>query len=311
MIQRQKCPISDHPAEVIFSRPYVLPELRPFAERSRLDRKLEELDYEIRFCHESGLYFQTWVLDDSELAGLYSPAVDEQFFVAEIAKEKLHCFAHVTEEILVMRQLIVTKVPVVLDFGCYWGKWGSMALAHGCQVYGFDVNGRAAAFCAARGIKMISFDEIESLRFDFINVEQVMEHLSDPLPVAKRLAAALKPGGYMKLATPEDRALPRLLRSAQRRGDNAVLNTKTLQSLTPLEHVNLFNHGALRFLGQRAGLRAVLLPLLKWMGAGQLWNKARQINRNFLTPLKRWQMRGPYIWLQKPAVLIVAHAKSE
>ncbi|MBI3881376.1 MAG: class I SAM-dependent methyltransferase [Verrucomicrobia bacterium] len=299
MIERTRCPISGEPGEVIFSRPYSLPALHAFAGRAGVAEKLTGKSYEVRFCPASGLHFQTWVMDETELAGLYSPPVDEFFFLGEIGTQKLHWFAHMTEEILVMRQMVAGKIPVVLDFGCNWGKWASMALAHGCEVYGVDVNRDAAAFCAARGIKMISFEQMRAMRFDFINVDQVMEHLSDPLGVAQALAGALKPGGFMKLGTPDNPRLPRLLRAAQASGDRAVLDVKTIDSLAPLEHVNLFNHAALRLLGERVGLRAVRLPFFKWMGAGQLWNLPRQFNRNLTTPWKRWRMRGPYLWLQK------------
>lgn len=301
MIRRLACPVSGAPAEVIFSRPYALPEMRAYTERCALTAQLADKPFEVRHCAASGLYFQTWVMDDSELAGLYSPPVDEKFFVEQIGKQKLHWFAHMTEEILVMRQMVPTHVPVVLDFGCNWGKWASMALAHGCEVYGVDVNRDAAAFCAARGIKMISHNELGGTRFDFINVDQVMEHLTDPLGVARSLAAALKPGGFMKLGTPDNSRLPRLLRAAQASGSNAVLDPKTIDSLCPLEHVNLFNHVSLRSLGECAGLREVRLPFFKWMGAGQLWNLPRQFNRNLTTPWKRWRMKGPYVWLQRPA----------
>ncbi len=300
MIQRLTCPISDTPAEVVFSRPYSLPELRDYPERCGLTAKTGDKPFEIRYCPGSGVYFQTWTMDDSELAGLYSPGADERSFMDQIAGQELHWFAHMTDEILVMRQCVATRPPVVLDFGCNWGKWASMALAYGCDVYGVDVNQDAAAFCATRGIKMISRAEMGHARFDFINADQVLEHLTEPLEVAREFAAALKPGGYLKLGTPDDPKLPGLLRAAQASGSNAVLEPRIIDSLTPLAHVNLFNHAALRSLGERVGLRAVRPPFWKWVGAGQLWNLPRQFNRNLRTPWKRWRMKGSYIWLQKP-----------
>lgn len=299
MIQRLVCPVSGANADVIFSRPYSLPEMRVFTKRCGLTAALADKPYEIRFCPASGLHFQTWVMDDRELAGLYSPPADENFFREQIGQQKLHWFAHMTEEILVMRQLVTARTPVVLDFGCNCGKWASMALAHGCEVYGVDVNRDAAAFCAARGIKMLFQNDLGRARFDFINADQVVEHLTEPLGVARLLADALKPGGFLKLGTPDNPRLPQQLRAAQASGNNAVLAAKTLDSLSALEHVNLFNNGSLRLLGERVGLRPARLPFFKWLGAGQLWNLPRQFNRNLTTPGKRWRMKGTYVWLQK------------
>jgi SAM-dependent methyltransferase len=205
------------------------------------------------------------VLDDNELAGLYSPSSDAGFFLAAIGRQKLHWFAHMTEEILVMRQMVAAKTPVVLDFGCNWGKWASMALAHGCDVYGVEVNCGAAAFCAARGIKMISREQVRGMHFDFINVDQVIEHLSDPLGVTNALADALKPGAFMKLGTPDNPRLPQQLRAAQASGDNTVLDAKTIDPLIPLQHVNLFSNASLKFLAGQIGLRPVRLPFWKWV----------------------------------------------
>src|SRR6185369_10437859 len=119
--------------------------------------------------------------------------------------------------------------------------------------------------------------------------------------VARELVACLKPGGCMKWSTPDNQELPKLLRRAQIPGDNNVLEAKTIDSLAPLEHVNLFSNRSLRFLANRVGLRALRLPFWKWVGAGQLWNIPRQLNRNVVTPFKRWRMRGTYLWFQKPA----------
>ena len=298
MIQRINCPITGQASEVIFSRPYSLPEFQPMM-CGDVAQMLAGKSYEIRRSPASNLYFQTWVMESHELARWYSPSTSDDFFLGEIAKQKIYWFAHMTEEILVMRQMIPTPRPVVLDFGCNWGKWASMALAHGCDVYAVEINRAASDFCAGRGIKLVSLEALAGLRFDFINVDQVMEHLTDPLGIAQLLAAAIKPGGFMKLGTPDNPKLPHLLRAAQSSGNNSILDSKKLDSLAPLNHVNLFNNDSLRQLGDRVGLRAVRLPFFKWMGAGQLWNIPRQFNRNFNTPWKRWRMRGPYVWLQK------------
>jgi SAM-dependent methyltransferase len=146
---------------------------------------------------------------------------------------------------------------------------------------------------------MITFEEMGQLRFDFINVDQVLEHLSDPLHVARRLAECLKPSALIKFSTPNNPELPRLLRAAQSSGDDTVLDAKTLDSLLPLEHVNLFNDRSLKVLAQEAGLRPFRLPFFKWMGAGQLWNVPRQFNRNLIVPWKRWRGNTTYQWFQK------------
>lgn len=263
--------------------------------------RLGDRAYEVRGCAGCDLHFQTWVLEDSELASWYSPPADDATFLAEIGRQKLHWFAHMVEEVLLVRQLCARPRPVVLDFGCNWGKWASVALALGCEVQAVEVNEAAAAFCERRGIRRVFEHQLAEATFDFINVDQVLEHLSDPLGVTQRLAGALRPGGFLKLSTPGNPRLPRRLAAAQASGDCRVLDPKALDALAPLEHVNLFTARSLQGLAGRVGLERYRIPLLKSLGAGQLWNLPRQLNRNLVVPFKRWFNRSTYQWFRKPA----------
>jgi len=300
MLQRLNCPLTEAEANVIFTWPYTEPELMRAAQMAGVENKVAGLPYEVRYCPTSGLHFQTWVLDETELAGLYSPSADPSCFESEISRQELHWLAHLTEEILVLRQMIGVRRPRVLDFGCNWGKWASMALAHGCEVYGLDVNRAAATFSATRGVTMLGFEDLPGMAFDFINVDQVAEHLSNPVPIIRGLAAGLKPNGFLKLSVPNNPSLPQRLQAAQRRRDGSVLATRTLDALAPLQHVNLFNPQALTVLGCTAGLMPVKLPFWKCLGAGQLWNLPRQLNRNLTVPFKRAFGLGTYRWFRKP-----------
>lgn len=299
MIYRERCPITGEPAEVIFSRPYSLPELSAMV-GEELKQALRDKDYEIRYCPASDLYFQSWVLDEAEVAHFYSSGSDTSTILRAIAAQKLHWFSHMAEEILVVRQVCNAAPPTVLDFGTNWGKWASMALAHGCDVYGVEVNHAAEGFCASRGIKMVKSDQLGSCQmFDFINIDQVVEHLSDPLGVIAGLKGAMKPGGIIKMSVPGSNRLPRLLRAAQESGDNSVLKEATLKALAPLAHVNLFTNRGLKVLGAQLGLEPMRPPIVAWLGAGQMWNMPRQLNRNLIVPFKRYFQRGNYLWFRQ------------
>src|SRR5881397_1093291 len=110
MRARVECPICARATEVIFSRPYQLPELQSIVARAGLGGLVADKPYEVRYCAATDLYFQTWVMDDSELASWYSPPGNDESFKAEIGRQKLHWFAHQTEEILVLRQLCAAAV---------------------------------------------------------------------------------------------------------------------------------------------------------------------------------------------------------
>lgn len=292
MKERTKCPISNKNSYPIFERSFSHPEIKKLVPKA-IQELVHDKAFKICYCDESDLYFQTWILEESELNLLYKTSQD-QIFTEEISNQKLHSFSHQTEEILVFRQLCKEKIPKVLDFGCSWGKWGSMALAHGCDVYGFDVDVTAREFCSKRGIKMINWDEIKETRFDFINCDQVLEHVADPLELVLNLSKSLKTKGFLKISTPQDKRLLNFLRKASYQ--DGELNASNLDALYPLIHVNLFTRKSLVNLGRKANLIPHALPLLKWIGAGQLWNIPRQLNRNLRTPFKRWRGSDTYVW---------------
>lgn len=299
MLERILCPLTREKSEVIFSRPYKLKELQEVVNHQALSRMLEDKNYEIRYSPAAGIYFQTWVLEDHELDLVYASGEHCADFKKEIAAQKLYWFAHQAEEVLLFRQLCKNPLPTVLDFGCNWGKWASVALAYGCEVYGLDVNAHAIQFCSERGIKMVNFSQLDHLQFDFINCDQVLEHVSDPMVLLRQFYRSLKPGGFLKLSTPENSQLPLKLKKNEATLSNAIVNKEALDSLYPLVHINLFDSASLRTAAKLAGLQPFSLPLFKMIGAGQLWNIPRQLSRNFTTPFKRWRSKGAYAWFQK------------
>lgn len=299
MIKRTNCPITNDPSDVIFSRPYSIPELNRFITFLPFSDEIRKLNFEIRFCKTSGLYFQTHVLNDSQLLSLYNPSEKSDRFLLDISQQKLHSFAHATEEILVLRQLIKNRTPVVLDYGSSWGKWASMALAFGCDVYGLDIDFQAQHFCKSRGIKIINHNDLHLFKFDFINVDQVLEHLYNPREVAECLALCLNDGGYMKWSTPQHKSISKLLSCFQHNSSNLILEQDKLKCLEPLVHINLFSNQSLKCLARTVGLNPVRLPYLKWLGASQLWNIPRQFNRNLITPWKRFRSQDTYLWVRK------------
>lgn len=297
MHQRIHCPITGEKTEIIFSRPYTHSKIQAMVRNPEVVRLLNDKPYEIRYAPSSGLVFQAWVLEDHELSLLYKNSETNPDFQEEVKCQKLHAFAHQAEEILVFRQVCKNKCPVVLDFGSSWGKWANMALAFGCDVYGLDINPQAIQFCSQRGIKMIDYAQMSGMQFDFINCDQVLEHVKDPLGLMKQFKRCLKPEGCIKISTPNS---PKLLRKLRKgiREDDPIVNPVEMDPLAPLVHINLFSRESLMRLGQHAGLKPFQQPFFKWFGASQLWNIPRQLNRNLITAYKRWTGKGTYIWFQ-------------
>jgi 2-polyprenyl-3-methyl-5-hydroxy-6-metoxy-1,4-benzoquinol methylase len=64
--------------------------------------------------------------------------------------------------------------------------------------------------------------------FDFVLVDQVLEHISEPAPILRRFAAMLKPDRLSLVGVPDDRALAEhLTRAAKQPALLAQLGCKT------------------------------------------------------------------------------------
>jgi 2-polyprenyl-3-methyl-5-hydroxy-6-metoxy-1,4-benzoquinol methylase len=104
----------------------------------------------------------------------------------------------------------------ILDIGC--GN-GSPALTKrwfpGCHYTGADIqryNLSDADVAAmdeffAVGADGSGYAEIPEARYDFVILNHVVEHMSEPDPIVARLCAKLKPGGFIWIAFPSVRSL--------------------------------------------------------------------------------------------------------
>ncbi|MGQ3685108.1 MAG: class I SAM-dependent methyltransferase [Candidatus Loosdrechtia sp.] len=100
----------------------------------------------------------------------------------------------------------VPKNVCVLDIGCGFGETLGYHQFRGCDAYGVEVdeNIRRVADKFGYKIHVGLFDSnlYESNFFDYITMDQVIEHVCDPLETMRGIAKVLKPGGVAILSTP-------------------------------------------------------------------------------------------------------------
>lgn len=256
---------------------------------------ISDKSYVIRKCDVCDLYFQEIVLDDSEAKVVYSLFAPEN--IERI--RKVEELAHFAEDAMLIRLLFPDRQPVVLDFGMNTGIWAQMASAYGCDCYGTDIAEFSKSFAAKKGIKFIEFSELPDNYFDFINADQVFEHLANPLEILKRLAPALNHNGIIKISCPGDKRIEEKIRILLDGKVDVVEFSKKYDSISPFIHLNLFNEKSLVMLGARAGLERIRIPLRLSYSTMTLFNSMRQINRNFYRPLKQYLARGTWQFFRK------------
>jgi SAM-dependent methyltransferase len=103
---------------------------------------------------------------------------------------------------------------VVLDYGCGVGNFLEVARDHGCEAMGveFDDGGRRVA--TGKGFRVEkTVRSFAEETFDFVYMNDVLEHLRDPVADLKDLHARMKPGTAAFIVTMNMRGLkPRVVR---------------------------------------------------------------------------------------------------
>ncbi len=216
--------------------------------------------FELRRCRACTLLYQAQIGNEFLLKKLYEQWIDPSLarecdqrrrdlrFHLKYAREIITVLAHLDKSPAETR---------VLDFGMGWGRWCRMARGFGCQVYGTELSEERMEFARSQGISVISSEEIPGGRFDFINAEQVFEHLAEPLATLRRLVAGLAADGLIKISVPNGKWIPRRLERPDWTAPRG--SRRSLGAVAPLEHVNCFNHKSLVTLAGRAELTPVEL----------------------------------------------------
>jgi 2-polyprenyl-3-methyl-5-hydroxy-6-metoxy-1,4-benzoquinol methylase len=135
----------------------------------------------------------------------------------------------------------------VLDIGCGVGATLAYHRNRGCEAIGMEADGNVQAIARRYGldIRQGIFDgtQFESGYFDYVTLDQVAEHVTDPHALMRGIARVLKPGGTVIVTTPNPKSL-----SAR------VFGRKWLNWHTPY-HVQFYTRHSLRKVAESAGLK--------------------------------------------------------
>ena len=136
----------------------------------------------------------------------------------------------------------------ILEIGCGSGAFLGSAAAHGVIATGIDHNGKAVDHARRRGLDAHVDDAILQLHsWDAIVAFQVLEHISDPLPLLRKLINQLRPGGRLLLSVPD--------------GHSPIGALPEMQHLldAPPHHQARWNASALQYLATMLPLRVTAM----------------------------------------------------
>ena len=135
----------------------------------------------------------------------------------------------------------------VLDIGCGIGATLAYHRNRGCEAIGMEADSNVQPIAKRYGldIRQGIFDgtQFESGYFDYVTLDQVAEHVTDPRALMRGVARVLKPGGRVIITTPNPKSLPA-----------RIFGRKWLNWHTPY-HIQFYTNRSLRKVAEDAGLR--------------------------------------------------------
>ena len=208
--------------------------------------------YEIAKCGKYWYIWQTEVLNAQSQDKLYSKWISSSHSLNKKTQAEFSLYSRYSEEMKKIHSFFLEK-PFgfkLLDFGMGWGFWCLMAQAFGYDVEGYELSPERISYACQRGVRVVDDNrELMKRKYDFINVEQVFEHLSHPLAKLKELVSMLTPRGIMHIFVPDGSKIEtELLKPMWQAGKNAI---------HPLEHINCYTNKTLIYFAALAGLKKI------------------------------------------------------
>ncbi len=263
-IERTSCPVCSSPASSnsLYSVPFSSEKIVNYLDSFYLPQGsvnhnyLANAQYELVKCNTCELVYQRYIPNDFLMGLLYEKWIDPNIILKKnVLNYSLQYFKKNAEELCTILEHLTKKSSTVkmLDFGMGWGHWCMMAQAFGCEVYGLELSKTRISYAKERGIKILKWEDLKSFTFDFINTEQVFEHIAQPKETIIYLAKSLKAEGIVKLSVPNGKDFNKVL---SKMDWNAPKGSEySLNMVAPLEHINCFNNKALIRLGSEASLQ--------------------------------------------------------
>lgn len=306
-IIRQMCPgCRSSEYDLLYSRAYLENPLKDYlqafyASVGRIEMEyLDGARFILKQCRRCGLVFQQEIPNETIQHLLYEKWIAPDLCLERFHKQAdLNFYLHYLQEIMVVIRFFKTLPGnlEVLDFGMGWGTWCQAAKALGCKVRGMEISRAQTEHAQANGIQTIEWESLSGHRFDFINSDQVFEHLDNPLTTLMALKGALKEGGIIKISVPDGSDVKRRLKK-----DNWMAEKGSRDSLnlvSPLEHINCFNRSALIFMADIAGLEKITLPLHLQYACIMIRSPLTVMLKSLLMPVYRDILgRGVYLFFR-------------
>lgn len=204
--------------------------------------------FTLMLCQDCGHVFLECDFTPAQLSELYTDYYPRRTF--DVSQFKPHAEAAcMTAWFNGLNGSAFRSVPSnvrVLDVGCGFGQSLGYHTARGCDVYGVEADENIRRVADKFGFKVHVglFDDrlYEAGFFDYVTMDQVIEHVNDPVSTLRGVSRILKPGGTAIFSTPNAR------------GWGAKLFGRRWINWHAPYHVQFFSRHSLQLAAEKSGL---------------------------------------------------------
>jgi SAM-dependent methyltransferase len=214
-------------------------------------------EFDIIACGPCGFRHVVPLPDPAELDGVYREeyyTLEKPNFIAYAQEDQEWAELAQTDRLAIFERLLPRERRRLLDIGCGPGWFLKTAKERGWQVRGIEPSRQAAAHARSLGIEMVEgFFSARSApalgNFDTVHLNNVLEHVPNPIEVLTLARDVLSPGGLLCVNVPND--FTPFQRSA------AAALSLSEWWVAPPHHLNYFDFDSLAALYQRLGFTSL------------------------------------------------------
>lgn len=258
IINRQSCPVCQSKNRtILFSAKHDSPRFIDFIKfeayfgetfyNAYNNDAAKELLYEIAECNNCHFIYLTEVLSDMGMGLLYNEWLDKEMLKVHYSKLPYSPYQENMLGIL-KKHFRKKQQPNLMDFGAGYGNFVAMSVKKDFKTYAFDLSSDKNDFMDSMGVTIINDLAKYKNYFNVIWVNQVFEHVSDPLTIVKQLKESLTDDGLIYIAVPDCSNIKKIL-------SQKGLSHDLFRLLSPHQHINAFTNNTLQLLGTNSGLQ--------------------------------------------------------
>lgn len=227
-----------------------------------------ESGFDLLRCGTCELVFCSPMPTTAELDAYYQGFAYAKPAESELARQVAYTEAGVSRLVHEITGLAMRPIQKVLDYGGGLGFFAHALSQHYSDVALFDLDGHAREFARERfPSRFRVIDQAEQAlaeKYDLILLNQVIEHVPEPVGFLQSFAQALKPDGVLLVTTPNNDAIDTFLRpdvlwhyARRLKGPTSkaisLLLSDSWVCCDPPRHLYAFNRNNLVTVGKHAG----------------------------------------------------------